>query len=38
MSTTKGLSIEDAQYMVCRGTYGGKTWSPQEEQAACDRY
>jgi hypothetical protein len=38
MTTNSGLSASDAQYMICKGTYGGKQWSPSEKQAACQRY
>jgi hypothetical protein len=34
----EGISIEDAQYMICQGTYGGKLRAPSERQAACQRY
>lgn len=33
-----GVSIEQAQYQICQGTYGGKTWSTSEREAACVRY
>jgi hypothetical protein len=34
----QGLSVEDAQYAICQGTYGGKEWSSPERYAACQRY
>ena len=35
---SSGLSIEDAQYAICKGTYGNKEWSASEKQAACEQY
>lgn len=38
MEPSSGLSIKDAQYMICKGTYGGKEWSLSDRQKACHRY
>lgn len=38
METNPGLTTKDAQYSICKGTYGGKEWSSAERQAACQRY
>lgn len=38
MENNSGVSIEDVQYSICQGTYGGKDWSESEKQAACQRY
>jgi hypothetical protein len=35
---SSGLSIEDAQHAICKGTYSGKEWSASEKQAACVKY
>lgn len=34
----QGLTTEDAQHMICQGTYGGKEWSASERSAACQRH
>ncbi len=38
MEEQTGLSTKDAQYAICRGTYGGKEWTAQEQRVACERY
>ena len=38
MENNSGVSIEDVQYAICQGTYGGKEWSEADKQAACQRY
>ena len=38
MKENAGLTIEDAQLAICRGTYGNKEWSKAEKQAGCQRY
>lgn len=38
METSPGLTIEDAQHAICKGTYKAKEWSSAERQAACVRY
>jgi len=38
MESNSGISIKDAQYAICKGTYGGRQWSATERQAACHRY
>lgn len=35
MKESSGLTTEDAQRAICKGTYGGKEWSSEERQAAC---
>ena len=32
-----GLSIDDAQNMICDGTYGGREWSTSQQHTACQR-
>ena len=38
MDEQTGLSIKDAQYAICQGTYGDREWTAQEKQTACERY
>ena len=38
MEEQAGLSTKDAQYAICQGTYGGRGWTAQEKQTACERY
>lgn len=38
MDEQTGLSIKDAQYAICQGTYGDREWTAQEKQKACERY
>lgn len=37
MKESSGLTTEEAQRAICKGTYGGKEWSSEERQAACLR-
>ena len=37
MNLESGLSSNDVQHLICRGTYGGKNWKDEERQAACQR-
>lgn len=36
--TNSGISIEDSQYQICKGMYGGKKWSTSDRETACTRY
>ncbi|HEY1085774.1 MAG TPA: hypothetical protein VGE34_03560 [Candidatus Saccharimonadales bacterium] len=38
MEKGSGIKIEDSQLLICKGTYGGKGWTPAERSAACQRY
>ena len=38
MNEDSGVSIQDVQYMICKGTYGRKEWSASEREIACQQY
>lgn len=38
MQDDNGITIEGAQYAICLGTYGGKEWTKEQKQDACQKY